>query len=421
LDKSPDDAVVLENLGATCRQMGRAEEAADAYCRCLPFHPDNPLYELRIDALCPPVFPSVEAIDRFHRRLDAALDRYVAMQIHADPMTIPPLGCEPPFDAAYHGRDERAWREKFAAIFRNCFPHANRPAPSGADRPRIAMVVTRDHEGIFLRCTRGLIENFDPERFDVSVVCAHSGLARIREAIDNPGVAYLPVPDKFEKWVETLGGGRFDLLYFFEVGSDAFNYFLPFLRLAPVQCVGMGTAHTTGIPEMDYYVSSDLIESPGAESHYTERLVRRPTCSWTLGPMAAASRPTTVSRWASRSSPSRPPTIAAATSWAITAKWGSWTASRNPPSNTWTSPSASAPTTTGAARSANGSTPQATSSSTTWKPSVSTRHSSSKPSAQPAPQSIDSGTTLLEGVSPLLPWKTARARTGGRDGISRRG
>jgi predicted O-linked N-acetylglucosamine transferase (SPINDLY family) len=52
---------------------------------------------------------------------------------------------------------------------------------------------------------------------------------------------------------------------------------LPFLRLAPVQCLGMGTAHTTGIPQMDYYISSDLIEVPEAQEHYTERLVRLTT------------------------------------------------------------------------------------------------------------------------------------------------
>jgi len=61
------------------------------------------------------------------------------------------------------------------------------------------------------------------------------------------------------------------------VGSDSFNYFLPFLRLAPGQCVGWGTAYTTGVPQIDYYISSDLIEVPEAESHYSERLVRLTT------------------------------------------------------------------------------------------------------------------------------------------------
>ena len=139
------------------------------------------------------------------------------------------------------------------------------------------MLVTRDHEGIFLRCMRGLIEHLDPDRFDLSIVCAESGLDRVRAEVANPRVKYVPVPDSFEKTAGIIREGSFDLLYFWEVGSDPFNYFLPFLRLAPVQCVGWGTAYTTGVPQIDYHVSSDLVEIPEAQEHYTERLVRLTT------------------------------------------------------------------------------------------------------------------------------------------------
>jgi predicted O-linked N-acetylglucosamine transferase (SPINDLY family) len=50
------------------------------------------------------------------------------------------------------------------------------------------------------------------------------------------------------------------------------NYFLPFARLAPVQCTGFGTHGTTGVAAVDYFLSSRLIETEGAEEHYTERL-----------------------------------------------------------------------------------------------------------------------------------------------------
>jgi predicted O-linked N-acetylglucosamine transferase (SPINDLY family) len=39
-----------------------------------------------------------------------------------------------------------------------------------------------------------------------------------------------------------------------------------------VQCVSYGHPDTTGIPTIDYYVSSDMYETPGSESHYSERL-----------------------------------------------------------------------------------------------------------------------------------------------------
>jgi protein O-GlcNAc transferase len=46
--------------------------------------------------------------------------------------------------------------------------------------------------------------------------------------------------------------------------------------MAPVQCVGWGHPDTTGSPAIDYFLSSELLETADADEHYTERLVRLP-------------------------------------------------------------------------------------------------------------------------------------------------
>jgi predicted O-linked N-acetylglucosamine transferase (SPINDLY family) len=48
------------------------------------------------------------------------------------------------------------------------------------------------------------------------------------------------------------------------------------LRLAPVQCTGMGHPTTSGFPTIDHYLSSDLMEPADAQAHYAEQLVRLP-------------------------------------------------------------------------------------------------------------------------------------------------
>jgi predicted O-linked N-acetylglucosamine transferase (SPINDLY family) len=69
-------------------------------------------------------------------------------------------------------------------------------------------------------------------------------------------------------------GARFDLLYYWEVGTDLLNYLLPFWRAAPVQCAGWGWPATTGIPQIDYFVSCALLETDASDAHYAEKLVR---------------------------------------------------------------------------------------------------------------------------------------------------
>jgi protein O-GlcNAc transferase len=48
------------------------------------------------------------------------------------------------------------------------------------------------------------------------------------------------------------------------------------LRLAPVQVAGWGHPVTTGLPSMDLLLSGELLEGPGADAHYREKLVRLP-------------------------------------------------------------------------------------------------------------------------------------------------
>jgi protein O-GlcNAc transferase len=72
-----------------------------------------------------------------------------------------------------------------------------------------------------------------------------------------------------------------DVIFYPEIGMDELTYYLAFARLAPVQCVSWGHPVTTGIPAIDYFISARDLEPGGADSHYSERLVRLaspPTC-----------------------------------------------------------------------------------------------------------------------------------------------
>jgi predicted O-linked N-acetylglucosamine transferase (SPINDLY family) len=80
-----------------------------------------------------------------------------------------------------------------------------------------------------------------------------------------------------------------DVLVYPDIGMGPFSYLLAALRLAPVQCVSWGHPDTTGLPTIDYFLSSDLMEPAGSEIYYSEQLVRLPNLSIYYYPRSANS------------------------------------------------------------------------------------------------------------------------------------
>jgi predicted O-linked N-acetylglucosamine transferase (SPINDLY family) len=92
---------------------------------------------------------------------------------------------------------------------------------------------------------------------------------------------------------KTIADLSLDILFFQDIGMEPLSYLLAFSRLAPVQCTCFGHPDTTGIPNLDYFISSENYETDGAEDHYSERLLLLPnagTLSYYYRPPAPSGR-----------------------------------------------------------------------------------------------------------------------------------
>ena len=223
------------NLATALERQDRHGEAADCLAEVARLRPGEPLIALRRAAFCPSVFPSTESIARCRAELESTLDAFRGAGLPWDRDDITTAGCNPSFNLAHHGEDDLRLRTKFAAVFR---PPAPRPAARAhPGRPRIGFVVTHPHEGSFLRCTAGLINHLTPGRFSIVVCGSLRAIDALKRAIRHPDVSLVAFPDRFPAAVERIRAAGCDLLYHLEVGTDILNYFLPFARPAPVQCL----------------------------------------------------------------------------------------------------------------------------------------------------------------------------------------
>ncbi|MCZ8046168.1 MAG: hypothetical protein O9290_05750 [Microcystis sp. LE19-41.2A] len=77
-----------------------------------------------------------------------------------------------------------------------------------------------------------------------------------------------------ERIAQHILDNQLHILVYLDIGMDARTTQLAGLRLAPVQCVTWGHPITSGLPTIDYFISSELMEPAQGDNHYSEKLIR---------------------------------------------------------------------------------------------------------------------------------------------------
>jgi predicted O-linked N-acetylglucosamine transferase (SPINDLY family) len=189
------------------------------------------------------------------------------------------IGRSQPFFLPYQGQDDRALQALYGRFA--CDVLAEPPVhlartPADGERIRLGIV-----SGFFCDHTlwklflEGWLTQIDRGRFEV--IGFHTG-----RVLDDRTARAASLCDRFVQgldsgaWRTAISDAEPHVLLYPEVGMDPVAGRLAAMRLAPVQCVAWGQPETTGLPTIDYFLSSALMEPPEGDTYYTERLVRLP-------------------------------------------------------------------------------------------------------------------------------------------------
>jgi predicted O-linked N-acetylglucosamine transferase (SPINDLY family) len=152
---------------------------------------------------------------------------------------------------------------------------------------------------------RGIVAHMDRQRFEIHLY--HTGALKDAETewASNRVDRFVQGPKPIKGWLDEVNHDQPDVLFYPELGMEPTACALAALRLAPVQVASWGHPVTTGFPNIDIYLSGELIEGPQAEHHYREKLVRLPgtgVCTESSDlrsqPWGAPTRPPDVVRFA---------------------------------------------------------------------------------------------------------------------------
>lgn len=272
INLSPDNKQIYEKMATAFEKTGNIEEARNIYYEWLKFEPENTLLKLYADTLDAPISYNSQEIIEYQKTLNERVDKYIGNNFKTELENLHKTNLRIPLSLIYQGKDDIKLREKYARLFENKFE--NKLLRNSNQKPCIAFVVTNGHEGIFMTCMKGIINRLPTNKFDITIIASKQSQREIiKPNIKNSNIKFIDLPDRIDLAVKVISEESFDLIYYWEIGTDTINYFLPFFRLAPIQCTSYGWPVTSGINNADYYITSRMMATEETEKQFSEKVV----------------------------------------------------------------------------------------------------------------------------------------------------
>lgn len=265
-----------QNLGYLLFNHGLTTEAVQQFEALVSAEP-SAINRLLSAVVLPVVYDSAEAVAQWRRRLIGCLDALIADGASIDTQNaLVPTS----FFLAYQGQNDAPVMRRLGQICRGpeSVPAASngRLTPRSDGRLRVGFLSAYFRDHTIGRLNLGRIQHLDRRKFEVTVLSASSRRDEVSQQFRAAADRYVELPHDVATARHRVIDQDLDVLIFADVGMDALTATLAWSRLAPVQCVTWGHPETTGSPHMDYFLSSDLLETSEADAHYTEQLVRLP-------------------------------------------------------------------------------------------------------------------------------------------------
>ena len=258
--------------GFCFHREGLDEQALQAYAQAQTLRPDDDTAALMQALYLPVIYRSPADLADWQARFEQGLQVLEAQA----PLRLPYLQelDVPTFYLAYQGAIDPVLFRRVAQLLRaQTSPLAPAP-PRRAGRKRVAMVSRFFSRHPVARCFPHVLRTFPARDFERWLVMVPGSRPDATpQALMQDTEQVLTLSPHLPEALAQLQALDLDLLLYPDMGMEPFTYLLGLHRLARLQVVLSGHPSTTGLPDMDLFVSETLLEGPDAAARYTEELL----------------------------------------------------------------------------------------------------------------------------------------------------
>lgn len=277
------DEEMAHLLAHACCEMNDAASARRYLAQRADFAPGDLRARLGAELTVPRIHASTASIVESRVRFEQGLHRLLADTDGAtfDAASRTTAAQWSNFYLGYQGEDDRDLQIRYGTLLGQllapAMPVLQQPAATrsgGRIRVGFASCFFRD-------CTvghyfRSWITDLDPARFEVSVLVLGGAEDSVSDELRAHAAHYRRIDAPLPEAAQSIVAAGLDILVYPELGMNGRTFALASQRLAPVQCVAWGHPVTTGLPSIDVFLSSALMEPEDGACHYSEHLLLLP-------------------------------------------------------------------------------------------------------------------------------------------------
>jgi protein O-GlcNAc transferase len=286
----PELVMAHSNLGNLLAYQGKMAEAIASYQTAISHQPNyHPAKFGLLIAQLPIIYASEAEIaakrSNYQSYLENLADSYQTASEQELAEAGEAAGSAQPFLLPYQGLNDRGLQQTYGAmicrLIASRYPQWCQPLPlpklQASQKIRVGVVSGLfHHHSVWKIPLKGWVENIDRSEFELFGY--YTGNISDRETVKAAKAFDQFAHDHFtlSQWAEKIISDDLHVLIFPEFGMNSMATKLGCLRLAPIQMTSWGHPHTSGLPTIDYYLSSDLMEPENAQEQYSEKLIRLP-------------------------------------------------------------------------------------------------------------------------------------------------
>ncbi|MBF0108154.1 MAG: tetratricopeptide repeat protein [Magnetococcales bacterium] len=287
LELDPGHWKACFSLGLTLQFDNRIEEAVSCFSRAITLKPDYLRARWALHLALPTLFADEEEMIRARQRWMAGVDELQRTFFPASEVELEEAryACESTTNFHLHyqgGNDLEAQKVQGALLTRlahRIYPGHEGPLPPAVlheGRIHVAFVSSFLYGHSVFKTHSRFITRLDRRRFFVRVFYTGTVHDEYLGSIMRECDVFHDIGHRSSRLIEAICEVAPEVLIYTDLGMDPSLNLVSALRLAPIQCNAGGHPITSGLANMDYFLSSDDMECEHAAAHYSETLIRLP-------------------------------------------------------------------------------------------------------------------------------------------------